>query len=102
MTEIPLTDLQAMFDNRYQQKNSNSDVKKLTHQELSELIPTNFSECPGGDCNHQVLRSNKFTDKLWECPNCKANANPDHTHTCLTCGREIGEDDRNESEVELE
>ena len=66
-----LTEATQYFDARYALKNGNSDSKKLTHDELADIIPTNFGECPGGDCGHQTLKSNKFTNKLWECPECR-------------------------------
>ena len=101
MPDLTISDLKELIRSEMQVGNNNGE-KKLTHQELADIIPTNFSECPGGDCGHQTLRSNKFTNKRWECPECRANANPEHTNTCLTCGRNIPKDERNDSEVELE
>lgn len=101
--DLSLSDLDKMIENKIVLMNGNghSHDKKLTHGELADIIPTNFSECPGGDCGHQTLRSTKFTKSFWECPECESNANPDHSHTCLTCGRNVDVDDRNDSSIEL-
>lgn len=68
--------------------------KKLTHDEMSELIPAgiNSMACPGGDCGKRLVNP-KQTKKYKSCPNCDANTLVKGTDTCPYCSKNIDADE---------
>ena len=77
--------------------------KKMNHEQIAEMIPkgTNFSKCPGEDCDHKKLKNPKQTTKFHTCPGCEANTVPKKSDFCPTCGKNL-EDEELEEGVVLE
>lgn len=70
--------------------------KKLTHEELAELIPKgiNYAKCVGSDCGGMKIKNSIQTTKYKTCPNgdCEANTVPKGTDFCPYCNKGIAED----------
>jgi hypothetical protein len=89
-----------------QQHTHDEKPKKLSHEELAELIPkgVNVISCPGGDCGHKKLKNPIKTKRFKTCPNgeCGANTVPKGNEFCPTCGKDFEEDEELDDGVILE
>ena len=72
--------------------NGKSVDKHLTHEDMGEVIGTNFSQCPSGNCTHGniPIKSNRPTKEFKTCRSCKSNATPKSSSICQTCGKGPG------------
>ncbi|MCH8916084.1 MAG: hypothetical protein IIA82_09640 [Thaumarchaeota archaeon] len=74
-----------------------------THEEISRTIPkgVNFGSCPDGNCEKKIENPNKTT-KFYDCPHCDANTVPSkYSNFCPTCGKNLKDEDLNESSVDI-
>ena len=63
--------------------------RKLKHEELEEIIPTNYGKCPGGDCGHQKIKGKNQAKKFKVCSNDKCESNSVRKdQPCPTCGKD--------------
>ena len=73
--------------------------RKLKHEELEEIIPTNYGKCPGGDCGHQKIKAKNQAKKFKVCSNGKCESNSVRKdQPCPTCGKDFDEDSWKELE----
>jgi len=79
-----------------------SSANKISHEQMREMMNTNYQVCPGGNCGHEKLRADKFTKEFKTCPDCNSNTNPIESKICSTCGAEHDKDDWQDSDVEVE
>jgi len=75
------------------------EPRKLKHEEIAELIPTNYGKCPGGDCGHMKIKNPNQSKKHKICSNGKCESNSVRKdQPCPTCGKDFDEDEWKELE----
>ena len=103
ITNPTATTTQVLVPPQPQITTKTTDEKKLSHEEMSDLIPkgVNAMACPGGDCGHMKLKNPKQTKKFKSCPNCDANTLTKDAEFCPYCTKNVDADDL-EDGIELE
>ena len=95
--------VENIVDKKLGNATNNPHDKTLTHDEMRELMNTNYMSCPGGNCGHEKLRSNHFHTDFKSCPECEANTVPLDSNICSTCGHEPQDaDEWEDSDVRLQ